>query len=57
MSFDFSLAPRVEEWRDRITRFVDDVVIPREHGASEVRQMPIAKRAARRARAQAGHGD
>ncbi len=33
MSFDFSLAPRVEEWRDRITRFVDDVVIPREQQA------------------------
>src|SRR3984885_16319375 len=33
MSFDFSLAPRVEEWRGRITRFVDDVVIPREQQA------------------------
>jgi len=33
MSFDFSLAPRVEEWRDRITRFVDDVVVPREQQA------------------------
>jgi acyl-CoA dehydrogenase len=33
MSFDFSLPPRVEEWRDRITRFVDDVVIPREQEA------------------------
>ena len=33
MSFDFSLSPRVIEWRDRITRFVDDVVIPREQDA------------------------
>jgi len=33
MSFDFSLAPRVQEWRDRITRFVDEVVIPREQDA------------------------
>ena len=33
MSFDFSLAPRVEEWRDRITEFVDEVVIPREQEA------------------------
>jgi acyl-CoA dehydrogenase len=33
MAFDFSLTPRVEEWRDRITRFVDDVVIPREQDA------------------------
>src|SRR4029077_8105544 len=33
MSFDFSLTPRVEEWRDRIARFVDNVVIPREQQA------------------------
>ncbi len=33
MPFDFSLSPRVIEWRDRITRFVDDVVIPREQDA------------------------
>jgi acyl-CoA dehydrogenase len=33
MAFDFSLPPRVEQWRDRITRFVDDVVIPREQDA------------------------
>jgi acyl-CoA dehydrogenase len=33
MSFDFSLTPRVEEWRDRITQFVDEVVIPREQEA------------------------
>jgi acyl-CoA dehydrogenase len=33
MAFDFSLSPRVEEWRDRITRFVNDVVIPREQDA------------------------
>jgi alkylation response protein AidB-like acyl-CoA dehydrogenase len=33
MSFDFSIPPRVAEWRDRITRFVDDVVIPREQDA------------------------
>ena len=33
MPFDFSLAPRVAEYRDRITRFVDDVVIPREQDA------------------------
>ncbi|HEY1704782.1 MAG TPA: hypothetical protein VGG75_34215 [Trebonia sp.] len=33
MSFDFSLSPRVTEWRDRITGFVDDAVIPREQDA------------------------
>jgi acyl-CoA dehydrogenase len=33
MPFDFSLSPRVIEWRDRITRFVDEVVIPREQDA------------------------
>ena len=33
MPFDFSLTPRVEQWRDRITGFVDDVVIPREQDA------------------------
>jgi alkylation response protein AidB-like acyl-CoA dehydrogenase len=33
MSFDFSIPPRVAEWRDRITGFVDDVVIPREQDA------------------------
>jgi acyl-CoA dehydrogenase len=33
MPFDFSLSPRVIQWRDRITRFVDDVVIPREQDA------------------------
>ncbi len=33
MTFDFSLPERVEQWRDRITRFVDDVVIPREQDA------------------------
>jgi acyl-CoA dehydrogenase len=33
MAFDFSLTPQVEQWRDRIRRFVDDVVIPREQGA------------------------
>jgi acyl-CoA dehydrogenase len=33
MPFDFSLSPRVIDWRDRITRFVDDVVIPREQDA------------------------
>lgn len=33
MSFDFSLTPRVTEWRDRIRAFVDDVVIPREQDA------------------------
>jgi acyl-CoA dehydrogenase len=33
MSFDFSIPPRVAQWRDRITRFVDDVVIPREQDA------------------------
>jgi acyl-CoA dehydrogenase len=33
MSFDFALTPRVEEWRDRITQFVDEVVIPREQEA------------------------
>jgi alkylation response protein AidB-like acyl-CoA dehydrogenase len=30
VTFDFSLAPRVEEWRGRIREFVDGVVIPRE---------------------------
>jgi alkylation response protein AidB-like acyl-CoA dehydrogenase len=33
VSFDFSLSPCVEEWRDRIRRFVDEVVIPREQDA------------------------
>lgn len=33
MAFDFSLSARVEEWRDRITRFVDEEVIPREQAA------------------------
>jgi acyl-CoA dehydrogenase len=33
MSFDFSISPRVAQWRDRITGFVDDVVIPREQDA------------------------
>jgi alkylation response protein AidB-like acyl-CoA dehydrogenase len=33
MSFDFSLPPRVTEYRDRIARFLDDVVIPREQDA------------------------
>lgn len=33
MSFDFSIPPRVAEWRDRITRFVDDAVIPHEQDA------------------------
>ena len=33
MSFVFSIPPRVAEWRDRITGFVDDVVIPREQDA------------------------
>jgi len=33
MAFDFSLPDRVDQWRDRITRFVDEVVIPREQDA------------------------
>ncbi|TKA04623.1 acyl-CoA dehydrogenase family protein [Actinacidiphila oryziradicis] len=33
MSFDFSLTPRVEEWRGRIAEFVGGVVIPREQEA------------------------
>ncbi|WP_300611409.1 acyl-CoA dehydrogenase family protein [Trebonia sp.] len=33
MPFDFSLPVRVTDWRDRIARFVDDVVIPREQDA------------------------
>ncbi len=33
MPFDFSLSARVTDWRDRIARFVDDVVIPREQDA------------------------
>jgi len=44
MAFDFSLPERVEQWRDRF-RIYD--------GASEVHRMWIAKRAARRARADA----
>jgi alkylation response protein AidB-like acyl-CoA dehydrogenase len=35
VSFDFTLSPRVEEWRDGIARFVKDVVIPREQEAFE----------------------
>lgn len=30
VTFDFSLSPRVTEWRDQIRQFIDDVVIPRE---------------------------
>jgi alkylation response protein AidB-like acyl-CoA dehydrogenase len=33
MAFDFSLSERVEQWRDRIKGFVDEVVIPREQDA------------------------
>jgi alkylation response protein AidB-like acyl-CoA dehydrogenase len=33
MSFDFSISPRVAEWRDHITGFVDDAVIPHEQDA------------------------
>jgi acyl-CoA dehydrogenase len=33
MTFDFSLTERVEQWRDRITAFIDDVVVPREQDA------------------------
>jgi acyl-CoA dehydrogenase len=33
MSFDFSISQRVAQWRDRITGFVDDLVIPREQDA------------------------
>lgn len=33
MAFDFSVAPRVAEWRDRIATFVREVVIPREQEA------------------------
>ena len=33
MAFDFSLPPRVEEWRDRIADFVAEVVVPREQAA------------------------
>jgi acyl-CoA dehydrogenase len=36
MPFDFSIPPRAADWRDRITRFVDDVVIPREQEAFAV---------------------
>ena len=67
MSFDFSLAPRVEEWRDRITRFVDDVVIPREQqaftdGVDDVLRVELQREAraaglwAPQAPAQAGGG-
>jgi acyl-CoA dehydrogenase len=65
MAFDFSLPPRVEQWRDRITRFVDEVVIPREQEAfasgvddalrKELQQE--AKAAARRAHGQDRHGE
>jgi acyl-CoA dehydrogenase len=30
VGFDFSLPPRVEQWRDQIKTFVDEAVIPRE---------------------------
>jgi alkylation response protein AidB-like acyl-CoA dehydrogenase len=30
VAFDFSLSPRVDEWRQRIRRFVDEIVVPRE---------------------------
>jgi acyl-CoA dehydrogenase len=33
VAIDFSLSPRVEQWRDRIRQFTDDVVIPREQDA------------------------
>jgi acyl-CoA dehydrogenase len=33
MTFDFSLTERVEQWRDQITAFIDEVVIPREQDA------------------------
>ncbi|MEV5411336.1 acyl-CoA dehydrogenase family protein [Thermopolyspora sp. NPDC052614] len=33
MAFDLSLSPRVAEWRERIARFVAEVVIPREQAA------------------------
>jgi acyl-CoA dehydrogenase len=33
MPFDFSLSPRVAQWQERVARFVDDVVIPREQDA------------------------
>jgi hypothetical protein len=33
MPFDFSLSPRVAQWRDRIAEFVAGVVIPREQEA------------------------
>jgi acyl-CoA dehydrogenase len=33
MGFDFTLSPRVEDWRDRIAAFVADVVVPREQEA------------------------
>lgn len=33
MAFDFTFAPRVVDWRDRIAGFVRDVVIPREQDA------------------------
>jgi acyl-CoA dehydrogenase len=33
VGFDFSLSPRVTQWRDRIRDFVDEVVIPREQEA------------------------
>ncbi|MBC7630960.1 acyl-CoA dehydrogenase family protein [Aeromicrobium sp.] len=35
MSFDFTLSPRVEKWRDGIADFVRETVIPREQEAFE----------------------
>lgn len=35
MSFDFTLSPRVEEWREGIAHFVRETVIPREQEAFE----------------------
>jgi alkylation response protein AidB-like acyl-CoA dehydrogenase len=33
MAFDFTVAPRVADWRDRIAAFVADTVVPREQEA------------------------
>lgn len=35
MGFDFTIGPRVMDWRDRIAEFTTQVVIPREQGAFE----------------------
>jgi acyl-CoA dehydrogenase len=54
MAFDFSLSARVEEWRDRITRFVDEEVIPREQAAFADGVDDVLRKDLQRAARQAG---